>query len=129
MAADISDGLVRLHKRYYGKGPTKAKTYIVEDTVLCLLRDGLTTIEETLISEGREAPVWEMRRSFQRVMEENFRAIVEEATGRRTIAYMSQVHTDPVISLEVFSLEPGPWPFDDSDDAAERSLPPGEEPR
>jgi hypothetical protein len=38
-------------------------------------------------------------------MEERFTRVVEEATGRRVIAFMSQVHFDPDISLEAFVLE------------------------
>jgi uncharacterized protein YbcI len=43
MAASISTGLVQLHRQYYGKGPTKAKTYFVNDTVICILEGGFTT--------------------------------------------------------------------------------------
>ena len=43
--AQISTGLVQLHSRYYGKGPTKAKTHLVNDTVISILRGGFTTVE------------------------------------------------------------------------------------
>jgi uncharacterized protein YbcI len=104
--ARISTTLVQLHSRYYGKGPTKAKTHMVNDTVICILRDGFTTVERTLIDQGQLEPVHEMRRSFQGAMEESFRAVVEEATGRKVIAYMSQIHTDPDLAVELFVLEP-----------------------
>jgi uncharacterized protein YbcI len=103
--ARISTKLVQLHSRYYGKGPTKAKTHMVNDTVICILRDGFTTVERTLIDQGKLEPVYEMRRSFQSAMEEDFRAVVEEATGRKVIAYMSQIHTDPDLAVELFVLE------------------------
>ena len=111
MAADISNGLVRLHKRYYGKGPTKAKTYLVNDSVFCVLKEGFTTVEKTLIEDGQPEAVRNIRRSFQAAMREQFTAVVEESTGRGVIAYMSQVHTDPDVSLEVFLLEPGDEPI------------------
>jgi uncharacterized protein YbcI len=107
-AAMISDGLVHLHKEYYGRGPTEAKTFLVNDTVIALLRGGFTPIEKALIAEGQGERVHEMRRSFQHLMRERFEAIVEKATGRRVIAYMSQIHSDPDIALECFTLEPGP---------------------
>ena len=47
-----------------------------------------------------------MRRSFQKVMEEQFTAVVEEATGRKVIAYMSQIHQSPDLAVEIFVLEP-----------------------
>ena len=104
--AQISTGLVQLHSRYYGKGPTKAKTHMVNDTVISILRGGFTTVERTMIDQGRLAAVHEMRRSFQEVMEEQFTAVVQEATGRSVIAYMSQVHTNPDLAVEIFVLEP-----------------------
>ena len=47
-----------------------------------------------------------MRRSFQQAMEDEFRRIVEEATGRKVIAYMSSIHVDPDLAVELFVLEP-----------------------
>jgi uncharacterized protein YbcI len=113
--AQISTRLVQLHSRYYGKGPTKAKTHFVNDTVICILRGGFTTVERTLIDTGRVDPVMRMRHGFQQAMENEFRTVVEDATGRKVIAYMSTVHIDPDLAVELFVLEPiedaaeGPW--------------------
>ena len=104
--ASISTGLVQLHSRFYGKGPTKAKTHLVDDAVICILRGGFTTVERTLIEQGNPDPVYQMRRSFQGVMENEFRSVVESATGRSVIAYMSQIHKDPDLAVEIFVLEP-----------------------
>jgi uncharacterized protein YbcI len=106
MLAQISTALVQLHSRYYGKGPTKAKTHMVDDTVVCILRGGFTTVERTLLDTGELDAVYQMRRSFQQAMEEEFRRIVEDATGRRVIAYMSSIHVDPDLAVELFVLEP-----------------------
>jgi uncharacterized protein YbcI len=104
--AQISTGLVQLHSRYYGKGPTKAKTHMVNGTVVCILRGGFTTVERTLIDTGEVESVYQMRRSFQQAMEDDFRRIVEESTGRKVIAYMSSIHVDPDLAVEIFVLEP-----------------------
>ena len=104
--ANISTGLVRLHSRYYGKGPTKAKTYLVDDTVVCILRGGFTTVERTLIEGGNVEAVYQIRRSFQQAMEDQFTAVVEAAMARKVIAYMSQIHQDPDLAVEIFVLEP-----------------------
>ncbi len=108
--AKISEVLVSLHHEYYGKGPTEAKTFLVDDTVLCLLRGGFTVVEKTLIESGREQAVYDIRRTFQAAMEDRFTAVIEEALGRKVIAYMSQIHNDPDISAELFVLEPGEGP-------------------
>lgn len=104
--ADITTRLVGLHKQYYGKGPTKAKAYFLNDTVLCLLEGGFTVVERVLIERGEGDSVRDMRRSFQAAMEGEFTRTVEEVLHRRVIAYMSQVHADPDISAELFVVEP-----------------------
>jgi uncharacterized protein YbcI len=104
--AGITRDLVRLHHQYYGKGPTKARSYMVNDTLISILEGGFTTVEATLIDEGKSDAVHNMRRSFQMAMEDRFRAVVEKALGRKVVAYMSQIHTDPDMAVELFVLEP-----------------------
>src|SRR4051794_21337899 len=106
MLAQISTGLVQLHSRYYGKGPTKAKTHWVDDTIVCILRGGFTTVERTLLDTGQVESVYQMRRSFQGAMEAEFRRIVEDSAGRHVIAYMSSINVDPELAVEIFVLEP-----------------------
>ena len=108
--ASISSQLVSLHKQFYGKGPVKAKAFLVNDTVLCLLEGGFTVVERTLIEEGREQTVHEIRRSFQMAMEDKFTAVIEDTLGRQVRAYVSQVHTDPDVAVELFMLEPAGEP-------------------
>ena len=104
--AGITDRLVHFHHVYYGKGPTEAKTYSINDTIVCMLHGGFTVVERTLIDAGEADAVYQMRHSFQAAMESEFRGVVEELTGRNVIAYISQVHTNPDIAVEVFVLEP-----------------------
>jgi uncharacterized protein YbcI len=109
--AAISNGLVRLHTQFYGKGPTKAKTHAVDDTIVSVLWNGFTTVEATLIDQGEGETVAAFRRTFQGAMESQFRQVVEEATGRTVIAYMSQVNVGPNVAVELFLLEPGSTPL------------------
>ena len=104
-AAAISRELVSLHKQFYGRGPVRAKTHLVNDTVLCVLEGGFTVVERTLIEVGRAAAVHDMRTSFQAAMRDQFTAVVESALARRVRAYLSQVHTDPDVAVELFLLE------------------------
>ena len=104
--AQISNGIVRLHTRYYGKGPTKAKSYLIDDTIICMLEEGFTTVERTLIEGGRAGAVHDIRRTFREAMEEQFTHVVEEAMGRTVTAYLSQVHVDPDLAVELFVLAP-----------------------
>jgi uncharacterized protein YbcI len=102
----ISNGLAQLHMRFYGRGPAKVKAHVVEDLVVCVLWNGFTTVEQTLLSRGETEAVEAFRRTFQTTMEEHFTAVVEEATGRQVRAYMSQVNVGPDVAVEMFMLEP-----------------------
>ncbi len=103
--AAISNGLAQLHMRFYGRGPAKVKTHLAEDLIVCVLWNGFTTVERTLLSRGEAAAVEAFRSTFQDTMEEHFVEVVEEATGRRVRAYMSQVHVGPDLAVEMFMLE------------------------
>jgi uncharacterized protein YbcI len=102
----ISDGLVALLKDYYGRGPTQAKTYYEDDLVVCLLRGGFTRVEQTLLDGGRGHAVIQQRMEFQEVMRERFEAVIEQATGRRVVGFMSGNQQDPDMICEVFILAP-----------------------
>jgi uncharacterized protein YbcI len=102
----ISDGLAHLHMQFYGRGPTKAKAHFVDDLVVCVLWNGFTTVERTLLERGEVEAVEAFRRTFQTTMKDRFTEVVEGATGREVRAYMSQVHLDPDVAVELFMLEP-----------------------
>jgi uncharacterized protein YbcI len=102
----ISDGLVALLKEFYGRGPTQAKSYYQDDLVVCILRGGYTQVEQTLRDGGRGTAVIEQRMQFQELMRERFEAVIEAATGRRVIGFMSGNQQDPDLMCEVFVLDP-----------------------
>ena len=102
----ISDGIVGLLKEFYGRGPTRAKTYYEDDLVVCLLRGGFSRVEQTLLEGGRSAAVIQQRVEFQEVMRERFQAVIEDATDRRVIGFMSGNQQHPDIMCEVFILAP-----------------------
>ena len=102
----VSDGIVALFKEFYGKGPTRAKTYYEDDLVVCLLRGGFTRVEETLRDAGRSHEVIVQRMAFQDVMRDRFEAVIQQATGRRVIGFMSGNQQDPDMLCEIFVLAP-----------------------
>lgn len=102
----VSNTIVGILRQYYGRGPMKAKTYVMDDLLVCVLRDGLTPIEETMIESGRPERVLRARREFQEMMGERYREKIEELTGSKVVAFMSEAHIQPDILLEVFVLDP-----------------------
>ena len=106
LVASITRGIVRLHTEYFGKGPRRARTeWIGTEGVACTMRDTLTQVELTLIDRGHAEQVMALRRSFQDAMAPEFISVVEQATGRKVEAFMSQSHLVPDISTEIFYLE------------------------
>lgn len=107
ITSQISREIVRLHARLYGRGPTKAKTFLTDDYALCILEDVFTPAEHTLIRAGRAENVHANRRAFQEAIEGKMVAIVELATGRKVHAFLSHVHIAAEVGVELFLLEPG----------------------
>ena len=103
---EISNGMVALLKEHYGVGPTQAKTYYHDDLVVCVLRGGFTRVEQTLLDGGRGRAVIEQRMAFQEVMRQRFEAVIQHATGRPVIGFMSGNQQEPDMLCEVFVLSP-----------------------
>jgi uncharacterized protein YbcI len=108
MRAEIANAMVGLKKRFYGRGPTKAKTYINDNYVFCVLEGGLTRNEETLLAAGEADLVRAYRLRFQEVMAEATTEAIERITGRKIIGYHSQIVFDPEFGFEIFVLDGPP---------------------
>jgi len=102
----ISDGIVALLKEFYGRGPTRAKSYYEDDLVVCVLRGGFSRVEQTLLDGGRGHAVIQQRMEFQEVMRDRFTGVIEQATGRAVIGFMSGNQQHPDLMCEVFILGP-----------------------
>src|ERR671911_2384091 len=102
--AAISKEIVRLQAEYYGKGPTRAKTYIMDDVVVVVLEESFTRAEKTLAERGEREAIQHIRRRFQQQMADSFIGIVEQATGRRVRAFLSETDIDQDVSVETFLL-------------------------
>jgi uncharacterized protein YbcI len=106
MAAAVSNAIAGLHRTHYGRGPTRTRTVMGADYVICFLEDVYTPVERTLIEAGRFDTVRATRNAFQDTMREMFSAAVEDAVGRKVVGFVSQIHVDPDLSIETFILEP-----------------------
>ena len=109
MRAAISNAMVGLKKRYYGKGPEKARTYFNDNYVFCALESVLTRNEITLVQAGREEAVREYRAIFELAMSKTTTQAVEQITGRAVVAYQSQIVFRPDHAFEIFVLDAAPF--------------------
>ena len=107
LLADISNAMVGLKKEFYGKGPTKAKTY-VNDNVFCVMQGVLTKNEATLLAAGQHDLVRDFRLKFQEAMAAPTVEAVERLTGRKVMGYHSQIVFDPEHAFEIFVLDGPP---------------------
>ena len=104
--AAISNAIVHILHAQTGRGPTEARTTISGDLVVCVLHDTLTVGERTLVNDGQEQTVLDVRKLYQMAMRQDLSAAVETHTGRKVIAFMSDNNIDPDTAIEAFILEP-----------------------
>jgi len=84
----------------------KAKTYVLDDIVVVVMRgSGFTPLEQTIMDSGEPDRVIAMREDFQRVMAARYKDTIEELTGRNVVAFLSQAHVEPDITIEIFFVD------------------------
>ena len=120
-AATISREVVQLLKRRMGRGPTKARTYLNNECVLVLLREGHTPSEQTMFEGGSARSVAQSRVEISEMLREPLVDIVEEHTGRKVEGFLSSSQQDPDLLDFVFVLENSPLTH--SEDPAPGSSP------
>ena len=45
LLSEITNRIVALMREHYGRGPIKAKTYVLDNLIVCVLSNGFTAIE------------------------------------------------------------------------------------
>jgi uncharacterized protein YbcI len=110
LLAAISTSIVRILREHYGRGPMRAKTYALDDIIVVVMRgSGFTPLEQTIMDSGRPDRVVAMREDFQHVMRDRYKQTIKQLTGRNVIAFLSQAHVEPDITVEMFFVD-GPLP-------------------
>jgi uncharacterized protein YbcI len=106
LLAAISTNIVGILREHYGRGPMKAKTYALDDIIIVVMRgSGFTALEQTIMDSGEPEHVVAMREDFQRVMAVRYKQTIEELTGRKVLAFLSQAHVEPDITMEIFFVD------------------------
>lgn len=107
MLEAVTEAMVEIHERYYGREPISARTQLMGDDMLACLFGGVyTDVEKTLIELQRQALVHESRTAFQQAMEHRFIDDVERITSREVDRFISTHHVGPDLELELFMLAP-----------------------
>src|SRR5215218_1258125 len=113
---EISNLVVRLFAEYTGRGPTKARTVIREDVVVCITHNTLTKGERRLVEEGEGEMVVSVRRKFQTTMRDDLVSGVELLTGRKVLSFLSDHDAENDYAAEVFILDGPPMTQSADDD-------------
>jgi uncharacterized protein YbcI len=106
LLAEVSTALVQLHRRSYGRGPTRAKSIVSGDVLTTVLRDIYTTVEKTLVEHRKGELVRRVRSTFQQAMRDEFVDTVERVVGRKVISVANGVDVRRAIAFETFVFEP-----------------------
>jgi uncharacterized protein YbcI len=104
--AAIGDEIVRIHRESFSGGDATARVHLLDNEVLVIIEVDLSPSESTLVRAGRGDAVKATHESFEEAIESTYRAVVERATGRRVIAFVSHMHLEPDFAVELFRLEP-----------------------
>jgi uncharacterized protein YbcI len=105
LLARISNEMVRAQKEFFGKGPTKAKSYMLDDLLIIVMRGGMTTAEKTMLEFGKADQVRQFRQLFENEMTQRLTGKMEELTGRKIVNYQSQFMFDPDVVIEMFVFD------------------------
>jgi len=106
LLAAISTKIVAILREHYGRGPMNAKTYALDDIIVVVMRGaGFTPLEQTIMDDDGADRVVAMRHEFQRVMADRYKRTIKELTGRNVIAFLSQAHIEPDITIELFFID------------------------
>jgi uncharacterized protein YbcI len=106
LLAAISTSIVAILREHYGRGPMKAKTYALDDIIVVVMRgSGFTALEQTIMDSGEPERIVELREDFQRMMATRYKGTIEALTGRKVVAFLSQAHVEPDITMEIFFID------------------------
>ena len=110
LLAAISTNIVAILREHYGRGPMRAKTYAIDDIIVVVMRgSGFTALEQTIMDSGQPERVVAMREDFQQLVRERYTQVIRRLTGRTVVAFLSQAHVEPDITVEMFFVD-GPLP-------------------
>src|ERR1700733_13373170 len=97
----LANAMVGMKKQFYGRGPTAAKAWILDDYVFVVMEGGLTRNEETLLAGGKEEPLRNYRLPFPQTVADAGRAAVAELLGPPVLPYHSQIVFHPPRTFEI----------------------------
>lgn len=114
LEAEVSEAMIRFEKEFMGRGPTEAKSYILDDLVVVRLKGILTQAEYHLTrsedpARGRDL-VKQMRLELLERARPMLEAIIAQKLGRKVVSLHTDLSTATGERVIVFALD-GPVIF------------------
>lgn len=100
----IAPEIQRIHGEYYGQTPGEVRVYEAGEIVVVLIEETFTRAEQVLIGRGEAHEVQVIRRRFQLAIADQFRAVVQSATGRYVRSFLSDTDLQEHLAVETFVL-------------------------
>jgi uncharacterized protein YbcI len=101
----LANAVVSCYRRFAGRGPTKARAFYRGDVVVVLLQGILTVGERTLVAQGQQDAVRQLRLAMHEIMGPELAGSVEALTTCRVEAAMSTDDVSRDLAAELFVLE------------------------
>lgn len=103
--AAVTREVIRVQNESHGRGPRKAFSFHTGNVLTTVMEDVLTPAERRLAGNGESDAVLNMRNLYQKSMEPELKERIEEITGCKVLAFMSDTHLEPDMAVEVFILD------------------------
>ncbi|MDO9410853.1 Na-translocating system protein MpsC family protein [Patulibacter sp.] len=103
---EIADGIARVYKARYGRGPLRIDVHVAGDAVVCVLRGVNTPAQRSLVEYDHAGVAQAVHERLQTGMAPEMEAVVERATGRAVGAYVPGFNARADATTDTFLLEP-----------------------
>ena len=98
--------MVRLQRERTGRGPTQARTYIVEDMVIVRLQEVLTPAERQLVGNPHgQSLIKQFHQQMHELARRDLEQIVEQAGGARVTSVHNDVSTKTGEQVAIYVLD------------------------
>jgi hypothetical protein len=95
-----------IQKDTFGKGPVAVRSYLFDDLLLVVMRDGLTVAEKTMLEFGQGDLVRQFRQTFENEMTEPLRRYGRGGDGTQGTDLPEPDHVQPRCRHRDFRLRP-----------------------
>jgi uncharacterized protein YbcI len=98
--------MVRLHREQTGRGPTQARTHIVEDMVIVRLQEVLTPAERQLTGNPHgQSLIKQFHQQMHEIARRSLEQIVESVTGSHVTSVHNDVSTKTGEQVAIYVLD------------------------